>query len=313
MGLMNYINSDMNNPLYAMAFSSAAMLQDYLHKSKLDLIIISYDIAEELQENILGTTKLIYLTKDSLGKEYNTPDCSYVFKYIRAAYICDTAVSMLDKGKPRIKNNIYRSYAVISPIGRCGKTRLAKAVCSLDEVRGGLYVGMEAYSSTSNNGYLSCDDSSISADASSDILYMIKNRDEQLIDFVEKNIVSENGIGVIPSPLIYQDIKNLNKDDMSWYIEQLVEWGRYTSIVFDIASSVLYDISCLEAFDYILMPVLSDEISRVKINSFYNMLKVYELHKMAGRIVEITVPDVDIDNPIMIREIEKCIGGNIVG
>lgn len=296
MGLMNYINSDMDSPLYAIAFSSVDRLTEYLDAKNLDLLVLSEDDADKVAAGFAGI-KRIFLTRDYIRKEKNTSDCCFLFKYVRASLVSETAINMLGTEKVKQSCRLYRTYAVISPVGRCGKTRLAKGMCAADDVRGGLYIGMEAYS---GEGICRAEE-----DISSNVFYLVKNRDSEIIKYLTEHIVIEENIHCIPSPCSYLDINYLYLEDISWLIEKLVEWGRYTTIVFDIGSAVLRDISCLEAFDYIVMPVLSDIISKNKKESFYSMLKGNELCKLMTRIQEINLPDADFKSSAMIRAVEE--------
>ncbi len=299
MGLMDYINSDMGSPLYAVAFTTVEKLIEYLNIKSLDILVMPEDIADKTLITKFADIKRIFLTRDKVEKVKNTADCSYLFKYVRAGLISETAISMLGIEKTIQTNRLYRTYAVISPVGRCGKTRFAKAVCASDDVRGGLYIGMEAYS-----GENACQDRE---DISSNMFYLVKNRDSEIINYITENIVVEENIHCIPSPCSYLDMNHICLADISWLIEKLVEWGRYTTMVFDIGAAVLRDISCLEAFDYIIMPVLPDESSQNKREAFYAMLKANELCKLMGRIREIHLPDADFKSSTMIRAVEEVI------
>ncbi len=300
MGLMNYINSDMDSPLYAIAFSSIDRLLEYLDTKNLDLLVISEDDADRVAIAKLKNIKRLFLTRENKRNEKNTPDCCFLFKYVKASLVSETAITMLGTEKVKQCRRLYRTYAVISPIGRCGKTRLAKGMCASDDVRGGLYIGMEAYSGEN----ISRDEE----DISSNLFYLVKNRDSEIINYLKEHIIVDDNIPCIPSPCSYLDINYLCMADISWLTEKLVEWGRYTTLVFDIGSAVLRDISCLEAFDYIVMPVLSDIISINKKEAFYSMLKANELCKLITRIKEIQLPDADLNSSEMIRAVEEVMG-----
>lgn len=43
MGLMNYINSDMDSPLYAVAFTTVEKLIEYLNTKDVDILVMPED------------------------------------------------------------------------------------------------------------------------------------------------------------------------------------------------------------------------------------------------------------------------------
>ncbi len=299
-GLMNYINSNTDSPLYAIAFSDAAKLEKYLEEKSIELLIspTDFDISSLHDEQLAGV-KRIYLTDEKSPVAAPDSDVRYIFKYVRAGLIEEQAMDMLKTVPDKVRHSICHTYAVISPIGRCGKTRLSKGICFLDEVRGGLYIGMEAFGSMEYDAQ--------HTDVLSDVFYMVKNRCTEFIEYVQGHIVQEGSIAYIPSVSSIHDMCQINSDDLFWMIEKLVEWGRYTTIVCDIDASVLQDLSCLEAFDDIYMPVLKDEISVHKKKIFYELLRAYELDKLAERIKEVELPDVDYAHSLMIRTIERSL------
>ena len=291
MGLMNYINGDYENPIFAIAFSSKEKLLDYLKENELDVLLISEEALEyEDIEKHTSRLNVVRLTKEHEKRKEN----NYIYKYSKAETIQSEIIRAYKAAEADSKSDLFRTVAVISPIGRSGKTELSKAICCLDEVRGGLYVGMEAYGE-----YTETDLHNMS-----DIVYLIKIRSEEITEYLEKYIISENGFAGIASSKTYLDIKELDKADMDWFIKVLIKWGRYTSIVFDVDGAALSDISILALFDDVIVPVLRDKTSENKLRSFRHLLEVNELGKTAGRLKEVEVPNVLYDNTEML----KCAG-----
>ncbi len=278
--LMNYINADKRNPIFAIAFSSKQNLLDYLSENELEMLLISEDSLadEELADN-LTDLNIIRLTDEDRGQA----GYGYIYKYSKAELIQSRIVKAYKALETDLKNEFYQTFAIISPIGRSGKTGLSKAICSLDEVRGGIYIGMEAY-----GGY---DEEGSNVHNMSDIAYLIKIRSEELIRYLEEYVVSEDKFGKILSPKTYLDIRELDRKDMRWFIEWLIKWGRYTSIVFDIDGAALGDISILSLFDHVIVPVSDDAVSQNKLKNFIQLLNDNELGKVAERLKTVQVPD----------------------
>ena len=83
------------------------------------------------------------------------------------------------------------------------------------------------------------------------------------------------------------------------------EWGRYTTVAFDIGQAVLKDLTILTVFDEVLVPVLDDEISSAKVKVFEETLRRAELGKLLCRMRKVSVPAAAPGSAQMIRFIEN--------
>lgn len=195
------------------------------------------------------------------------------------------------------RRKLFRSYAVISPIGRCGKTNLAVSLCMNDEVRGGLYVGMEEYSAFHDH-----------EDVLANVIYLVKQRSPDLTGYMEQNIVELEEYSVLGYLGSYIDALELDTEDMVWLIDEFRRWGRYTTVVFDMGQAVLKDLAILGAFDEIMVPELKDELSQDKLGMFERVLERRELGKIARRLHRLNVPLAVPGSAEMLRFIESEIG-----
>jgi hypothetical protein len=294
---MNSINGDRTNSVFAIAFSCVKRLEEYLTVNNLDLLVISRNIelSQKLTE-LIGDTRLLYLTETRVQSSYMEDEGLVVCKYSKVSVILEKILEILEFSDSRFKRKLCKTYAVISPIGRCGKTRLAMGICYSDEVRGGLYMGMEAY------GYIP-EEVEVKY-TMSDILYLATIRSEQLEEYLVKSIIKAGDIAVIPSPDFYSDLKEFHRQDMEWLLDRIIATGKFTTVVCDIDGAVLGDVKVLGAFDRVVMPILEDSISLCKIKSFKKILMENELGKLAESLIEVNVPDEAYDTADMIR----CVG-----
>lgn len=293
MSLMNYINADNENPIFAMAFSSKEKLLEYLEDNKMEMLLVSEEALsdEEIKKNTDGLNVLKLAEEKTLLKDY-----SYIYKYSKAEIIQDRIVRAYKSMEEDIKSELFETFAVISPVGRSGKTGLAKALCSLDEVRGGLYIGMETFGEYKEEN--------ISCHNMSDISFLIKTRSEEIIKYLEESVVQRNEFSEILSPESYLDVRDLDYKDMKWFINRLISWNRFTTIVFDMDGAILGDITILGLFDNVIVPVTGDVFSDKKLDAFRHMLNIYELGKVTGRMKEIIVPDAVYNS----TEMMQCAG-----
>ena len=263
--LMNHINSDRENPFLAMAFSGQEELRCYLHENSLDVLIID----EKLYANIwqeLEAQRCVILSGE---RRFETKEIS------------GAAV-------------LFRSYGVISPIGRCGKTNLAISLCMGDEVRGGLYIGMEEFSSFYDR-----------EDVISNTIYLVKERAAGFTEYVDAHTVKLDDYSVLGYMRSYLDAMELTGEDVRWMIDKFREWCRYTTVVFDIGQAVLKDLTVLSAFDMVIIPELSDEQSQEKISTFERLLESVELGKVAKRMRRVRVPNAAPGSAEMLRFIDS--------
>lgn len=293
--LMNHINSDRDNPLFALAFSSEGELYGYLETKTLDVLLMDENISLD-ESKVPVACRMIFMTRDRVD---GSEEISHnrIFKYSRARNISSEILRYMNIDDTDRRRKLFRSYAVISPIGRCGKTNLAVSLCMNDEVRGGLYVGMEEYSAFHDH-----------EDVLANVIYLVKQRSPDLTGYMEQNIVELEEYSVLGYLGSYIDALELDTEDVVWLIDEFRRWGRYTTVVFDMGQAVLKDLEILGAFDEIMVPELKDELSQDKLGMFERVLERRELGKIARRLHRLNVPLAVPGSAEMLRFIESEIG-----
>ena len=322
MSLMNHINSDRGNPFLALAFSGRDELQGYLRANSLDILLIDEKLYVDIWQELRGQRCVVLSGKRPAGTDSGSEISKYgegwfggsaesgsleygeqsgggnvpgvLFKYSKARDIVRAVMKYMDADVPERRRKLFRSYGVISPVGRCGKTKLAISLCMNDEVRGGLYIGLEEFSSFEDR-----------EDVVSNVIYLIKERSDGFTDYVGENTVQLDDYSVLGYMRSYLDAMELDRSDVEWMLEQLRVWGRYTTIVLDIGQAVLKDLSVLSALDVIVVPELPDEQSQEKIRTFERLLESEELGKVAKRMKRVRVADAAPGSAEMIRFIES--------
>lgn len=211
---------------------------------------------------------VIYLTS---GKEESLED-SYasVYRFQSARTVGNAIYKLIANKKKGLKKQYIMMY---SPVGRCGKTTLAKEITRNQKYGRWLYAGMEDYSS---------------GDTFSDtgeVLYYIKERKadkvmtciEQCNDFL---IVAQGAY----------ELKNLEPEDMEW-LKEVFEETNYMGIIFDMGTAIAQTMDILALSDYIFVPVLKGDYSHGKIESFKRNLHLYGLEHMKEQIVYLEMED----------------------
>ena len=299
-GLMDYINADTSLGISAVMFSNMKAAQEYLEIEDMDLIL-----TEDMSECIKSQTKIEYcgvrvaelsdypITETSI---YSSGEEAYIYKYQPVSVICKLIRKELlaFTGSNR---NVAECIAVYSPLGRCGKTRLAKTLAGYDEVRGGLYIGMEDFCTNMNS-------------MTSNILYLLKSRSSELGEAINTELVTEFGIRNIYPSGSYMDTRDISKDEMKTLLDALLKTGRFTSIVCDVGGAVFGDLSILDLFDRVFMPVLNDQQSIKKLELYMKYMKETGNQNVLRKTKTVHVPDVEIGSDELIKTAWRLMNGN---
>lgn len=284
--LMDYINHA-KTQISVVAFSRMSAVKDYLSINDLDLIVTDNTEGCIVSEDKcifcdIKTVKLAEFSVVSEGWQEIDNQETYIYKYQPASQILKLILGemVIKKSSGR---KVAEVFAVYSPLGRCGKTRLAKAIAANDEVRGGLYIGMEDFSSNIDS-------------MTTDILYLLKTSSSDLEEAVLKAITSENDIHILGISGTYLDTHDVSFSEMKKLLEMLLKTGRFTTIVCDIGSAAITDMKIFECFDRIYLPTLRDKVSKDKIEIFKKLMKDTGNRAVLSRFVEAELPDAEPDD-----------------
>ena len=299
-GLMDYVNADTTLGINAVMFSSMQAAREYLDIEDMDLILTD-DISEcsMSQEHLefcgvrvaeLSDYQMADARRCVSGEE------AYIYKYQPVSVICKLIKKELLVGTSSSRR-VAECLAVYSPLGRCGKTRLAKTLAGYDEVRGGLYVGMEDFSEHMNS-------------MQSNILYLVKSRSSELGEAINTELVTDAGIKNLYLSGSYMDTRDVSKDEMNLLLDALLKTGRFTSIVCDIGNAAFGDLSILDLFDRIYMPVLNDQQSIKKLEIYMKYMKETGNQNVLRKTKTVHVPDVEIGNDELFKTVWRLVSGN---
>lgn len=265
LALMNYLNRGTQIPILSMAFTDENEMLSFLREHKVDLVItevLSVDIKKTL--NAEAPVLFTYYSETK-----TIPDHSYqIFKYSPASEYIRMILQILSEEKEAVHmSGSGECIAVYSPIGRCGKTKLAESLCACycsEHMNGknSLYIGMEEYGVLGKDNY-----------KMNELLYLIKQRSNNISMKLKSMCDRRNGYDSIPSAVSYEELKDLNQEDFKWFIGSLCQEGVYDYILFDVGSASLYSIDVLQEFHVVYLPYLSDEESMQKWNSFCRVVK----------------------------------------
>lgn len=283
-GLMDYINSEPDRRLKAVSFTSMGALRDYLTVADID-ILLTYDVSDVTTEEGVSTyegIRTLPITDDR--------DADGIYKYQSVREIYRRIEEQLPQHSPK---DIRRTVCVCSPVGRSGKTRLAKALARFDEVRGGLYVSMEDFGGDSDNS----------------ILYKLKTASPELRDEIVGHVVSEADIKCLYVSGTLFDIRSVLRSDLQRLTEEIFSTGSFTTVVYDLGFAAMSGPELLTYFDEVYVPVLTDAVSEAKLRSLESMLRSGGYREVLSKIIYVEVPDTEPGSSEFIREIWRQTSG----
>lgn len=241
-GLMEYLNNTEYH-FKAITFSGELPLRDYLRTQKLEFLLID----EELESLDIDVPTIYVSEQREDAKE------GYIYKYQSMNAIAKKLLSYMKK--EQVDYQKLRMYGVYSPLGRCGKTTIAKEICK--HHRNSLYINMEEYPEevdTSTNSEV--------------FIYYLANYNPEVLNLIAQLKEDFRGNKSILGVNFYQDLRHISKSNISWFLDMLKANMDFKRVVFDIGQGVLMDIDILSCFDRVIVPTLSDEISLKKLQLF---------------------------------------------
>lgn len=271
--LMEYVNSHRIGGLSLVAFSSIQAVTEYLEKNYLDGLLMGQDrqSSQEALDLFAGEhTGLMIISlsgdRDSSGEQ--------IYKYQNVGLIAKAVLERLNVSIAPEAVADKAFYAVYSPIGRCGKTTLAKGLGV--NMRGSLYVGLEEFGTRDILG--------------EDILYHIIIQNPKVHSLLQRLRPNEYGLREIKGILSYMDLRQLSKENLQWLKGQLLMGEDYDRVIFDIGGAVLNDLNILQVMDRIYVPVLEEEEAKIKLQAFKELLRCREYVELGKKLQYLEVP-----------------------
>ncbi|MDE7367305.1 MAG: hypothetical protein K2N24_08115 [Lachnospiraceae bacterium] len=274
--LMNYMNRNQSIPILAMAFTDVEQLMDYLKSHQGDLIVINNKWkGDRILDSVSSIPVLWIVEEEAFGQEGWSGD-NYISKYSSAPAYSRRMLRILSE------QTIYTDgegkgicMAVYSPLGRCGKTRLAHALCQAQTIHTefpdckSIYMGMEEFGEVEDENH-----------GMETLLYYIKQHIANLSMKIKSLAVEEREYDSIVSSLTYQELRELNREELRWFLDCIRKEGFYDLLVADIGSASLTSLELLAEFDVIYLPYFQSEYSKQKIGAFCRGLKQYGLWEL---------------------------------
>ena len=271
-GLMLALNRISGGEIEAMVFSRPEVLVSCLPVHEPELLLMDDWRLDEDEAGMDREAEELYGIP--VRRLTEQPSERGIYKYRSVKEICQELLAGL-RMTGMAGSSDSGCIAVFSPLGRCGKTSLARALAVSSGDRGGLYIGMEEYADCTVH---------------SELLYQIRQRTPEIYEAVVREQTIEDGAAVLRVSGMFSELRDVQEEDLKWLHEQLLQPGRYQRLIYDIGGAALSDLSILRVFERIYMPVLPDDISVRKVGRFREVLREWRLGGLLARITPVEVP-----------------------
>lgn len=278
--LMEYMNSQGHFETFVCTQEES--MKDELEKRKPSILFREQGFAEDV---VFQGQEVMFVT-DKTSREgiYQYQPADLIYEEMLR---CMSMEEVLAEPREQSRKSIC---AVYSPLGRSGKTSFALAYAKEFSF---FYIGMEDYGLPGESEH-----------NMSEVLYHIRTHKERMAQTVMELSESWQGIQMLSSPIIFQDIKQLSIEDYEWFFQQLREEETFPSVIIDLGTGCLPDFEIFSLFDKVYVPVLNEQRAREKMRIFWNLIfEIYGAIDNRYRVVK--VPDRDWQEDGFLERIEE--------
>ena len=274
--LMAYVNDVKGHGESGFTFygySSAEQLKQSALSNEIDMLLIP----EACRELVGEITLPAFILTTGRGK-------GGVFKYSRADQILNELKGRFVHEKQEVVTGQSMVIGVCSPLGRSGKTRLAKGICNC--FKDSLYIAFGDYQTRGT------DEEMLMIDR---LLFMIAGRDESFCNLIKPDA------GELLKGAEHLELRQLSWEDVAFMISVLKERTNYRYIVFDLGTGAMSDLKVLLGCDRIFVTTLQDEYAYERLDVFKKQLSYGPLSALNSKIKYMQVAQDDTSLAAWIR------------
>ena len=103
-----------------------------------------------------------------------------------------------------------------------------------------------------------------------DLCYYIHLREENILDILQDMLIQQGEVQVLPSPDIYFYLRELTKEDYTWFFDKLKQESPYREVFWGAGNGFVANIDMLRFFDRL---ILIDSRENVRQNIFCDRLE----------------------------------------
>lgn len=283
---MEYMNQKKSIPFEIQAFTSGELAAAYGKEHHIEILLIS-DKAMCSAIGELDVGQIIILSEgvhEPLLDQYPS-----VYKYQSSDAVIREVMACYGEGREAAPLSVAKRrtdfIGVYSPIGRTLKTSFALTLGQvMARGRAVLYLNLEGYSG------FEVLFSQVFAHNLSDLLYYVRQENSNLMSKLNSMVQSVNNLDYIPPVLSPMDIRSTSAKEWLRLLEEIDKNSVYETVILDFGDGVEDLYHLLDLCTRIYMPVVNDVVSQAKIRQFENVLTMWDLGQVLGKIEKIRPP-----------------------
>ena len=269
------------------AFSNVAELEQFVKRSPLEILLIPGKLMSEKFQR-LNIGKIILLSDGEVYEEFS--DYESIYKYQSAEHILKEILCYYAEYAKPVTGINYRKkefevYGVYSPIGRCGKSALARALAGIfGRKRKTLLLDLQSFSAYPEQlGEEELWDLA-------DMIYFLRQGKKTFLYKLGSIVQSEKNFDYILPMKAPADLRSVTLAEWTELLEKLSADSDYQVIVLDFGNEVCGLFGLLSQCTKVYTPMLSDSDSKRKMWNFEKILKVENFEKVLESICKISIP-----------------------
>lgn len=269
------------------AFSDVVELEQFAARTQIEILLITGRLMSE-SFNRFNIGKIILLSDGEVYEEFS--DYESIYKYQSAEHIlkeilCYCAEYARPVTGVHYGRKEFEVHGVYSPIGRCGKSALARALAgNFGKKKRTLLLDLQSFSARPEQlGEEELWDLA-------DMIYFLRQGKKTFLYKLSSIVQSGGTYDYILPMKTPADLKSVTLAEWTELLEKLATDSDYQTIVLDFGSDVCGLFQLLGQCTRVYTPVLPDRDSKGKIRNFEMILRDENFEKVIESICKINLP-----------------------
>lgn len=288
--LMEAFCEKKNSGFQVHAFSDVVELEQFAAQTRIEILLITGRLmSESLHHFDIGT--IILLSDGEIYEEFS--DYESIYKYQSADHILKEVLCYYaEYAKPvtgmYCGKKEFEVHGVYSPVGRCGKSTLAKALAgNYGKNKKTLLLDLQSFGACQEQlGEEEIWDLS-------DIIYFLRQGKKSFLYKLGSIVQARNNYDYILPMKTPADLRSVTLAEWTELLEKLSTDSDYQIIVMDFGNDICGLFQLLSQCTKIYIPMLSDADSKRKIRNFEWILKDENFEKVMEGMHKIILPAED--------------------
>lgn len=285
--LMEVFCSRKNLGFIVHAFSDLEEFKQFAQENQLEILLITGRLMrEEFQNYNIG--KIVLLSDGEIYEEFL--DYETIYKYQSAQKILKEILYYYAEyarfGTGMFSGNKeFKVYSVYSPIGRCGKSALAKVLAQkFGKSKKTLLLDLQSFAAYEEQ----LGDEELWDLA--DIIYFLRQGKKTFLYKLGSIVLSKDQYDYVLPMKTPADLRSVTLAEWTELMEKLATDSEYQVIILDFGHEVSGLFGLLSQCTKIYTPVLSDEDSKRKIRNFEKVLKDENFERVLESTEKVPIP-----------------------